>query len=160
MEEEKQSTDTVNTITNHELLVLLEKSGHFLYHRRNGRGGQRRILILLDRWENEHGNEEGMSQQKLQKRLGIRSGSISEILGKMENSSLIRKARLSSDHRKICIFLTDEGREKLERMREECRRQETLLFQRLTAEEQTELGRIMEKLLTGWAEDFSFSNTL
>ncbi|MCD7738441.1 MAG: MarR family transcriptional regulator [Lachnospiraceae bacterium] len=151
METEKPSE---GSDPNHELLTLLEKSGHFLYHRRNGRCGQRRILTLLDRWEKEHGAEEGMSQQELQKRLGIQSGSISEILGKMENSGLIRKARQMSDHRKICIFMTDAGRERLERKKEENRRQETLLFQHLTPEEQAELQRIMEKLLTGWAEDF------
>ncbi|MCD8067866.1 MAG: winged helix DNA-binding protein [Lachnospiraceae bacterium] len=153
MGEERQP---VSPDPNHELLVLLERSGHFLYHRRNGKCGQRRVLILLDRWEREHGAGEGMSQQELQKRLGIQSGSISEILGKMENNGLIRKTRQATDHRKICIFLTDAGREKLERKREENRRQEALLFQHLTAEEQAELRCIMEKLLAGWAEDFGF----
>ncbi|MCD8326616.1 MAG: MarR family transcriptional regulator [Lachnospiraceae bacterium] len=97
-----------------------------------------------------------MSQQELQKHLGIQSGSISEILGKMETNGLIRRARLASDHRKICLFLTDAGRERLERKREEIHSQEALLFQRLTAQEQAELQRIMEKLLDGWSKDFDF----
>ncbi|MCD7864248.1 MAG: winged helix DNA-binding protein [Lachnospiraceae bacterium] len=159
MEEEKQTQSTeysADSSRNHELMILLQQCGHFLYHRRNGGGGQRRILILLGRWEKEHGREEGMSQQELQRQLGIRSGSISEILGKMEAKGLLKKARLSSDKRKICIFLTEEGRDRLESKRAENLRTEAALFQRLTEEERQELRYLLEKLLNAWKTDFDF----
>ncbi len=159
MAEERQGESAVSSSVlslNHELLLLLQQSGHFLYHKRSCRSGQRRILLLLERWEKEHGCEEGMSQQELQRQLGIKSGSISEILGKMEASGLLRKARFSSDRRKICIFLTQAGRDRLESRRAENRRQEEIMFQRLTADEQEELKCLLDKLLSGWEEDFGF----
>ncbi len=159
MEEEKQGESVLSSPVlslNHELLTLLQQIGHFVYHKRSGRGGQRRVLVILERWEKEHGAKEGMSQQELQEQLGIKSGSISEILGKMEASGLLRKARLSSDRRKICVFLTQEGRDKLESKRAENRRQEEIMLQRLSADEQQELKRLLDKLLSGWEEDFDF----
>ena len=159
MEEEKQGENTLSTPVsslNHELLLLLQQTGHFLYHKRSCRSGQRRILLLLERWEKEHGSEEGMSQQELQRQLGIKSGSISEILGKMEANGLLRKARLSTDRRKICIFLTQAGRDRLESKRAENRKQEEVMFQRLSADEQEELKRLLDKMLSGWEEDFDF----
>ncbi len=159
MEEERQGEDAVTSSDPglyHELMGLLQQCGHFLYHRRNGRGGQRRILILLERWEKEHGCEEGMSQKELQRQLGIRSGSISEILGKMEAKGLLKKARLATDKRKICIFLTQEGRDRLESKRAENLRTEAALFQRMSPDELQELKRLLQKLLSAWKEDFDF----
>ena len=143
---------------NEALQSAMERCGHFLYHRRGGRMSQERILRILYEWEEEQKEKEekaqGLSQLKLQTLLGIRSGSVSEIIGKMEAKGLIVKARQETDRRKVSLFLTPLGREELERARLENERQEALLFAALTAGEQKELLGLLEKLLENWQHTF------
>lgn len=90
-------------VEKYELLGLIERCGHFLYHRRGGKRGQGRILkILLTEGE--------MTQKKLQERLGIQSGSMSEIVLKLEGNGLVYRTRDESDKRKIKLKITEAGR--------------------------------------------------
>ncbi len=89
---------------NSELLGKMEKCGHFLYHRRGGKRGQGRILkILLTEGEK--------TQKELQDYLEIQSGSMSEIVLKMEESGLISREKDESDRRKVFIYIEDKGLE-------------------------------------------------
>ncbi len=75
--------------------------------RGGGRGGpgmgQRRVLRLLS-------ETESVSQQSLQEILAIRPGSLSELLGKLENKGLIARTQDEADRRKNFLSITDEGR--------------------------------------------------
>ena len=69
-------------LTRQEILSsLMDYSPHFIHHYLGKRRSQGRILRML----NEHGD---MTQQDLQNLLGIQSGSLSEILAKLESPSL------------------------------------------------------------------------
>lgn len=92
----------------------------------------------------------GLTQQELQKKLGIQSGSISEIVGKMEAAGLLCRRRHERDKRKICLTMTEKGRQTLAAMREEKARKDAVLFAALRWEEQEQLQGLLEKLLDDW----------
>lgn len=68
----------------------------------DGRAGQGRLLgILLD--------HNGITQRDLQDIVVVRSGSLSEVLGKLESAALIERHPSPEDRRLMRVFLTEEG---------------------------------------------------
>ncbi len=135
---------------NKELLHIMEKCGHFLYHRRGGKRGQIKILKLL----NERGS---ITQKELLEILTLKSGSVSETVKKLENQGFIIKKRDNKDKRKINIILTDEGRKFLETQTEVSREQEKVLFTSLSSEEQIQLQTLLNKVFKDWESKFDSS---
>ena len=129
------------------LLRSMEKCGHFLYHRRGGKRGQHRILKIL--WV-----EGKLPQRELQERLGIRAGSLSEILSKLEEGNLILRSKDKDDKRAVILELTQEGQRQLEANREKLREEEQVLFSVLTEAEKEELNRTLIKILSFWEQNF------
>ncbi len=133
-----------------ELLFIMEKCGHFLYHRRGGKRGQLRILRLLT----EHGT---ITQKELLEVLTLKSGSVSEMVGKLETQGFITKERSDTDKRKINITLTDEGRTFLAEKTELMQKQEEVLFDSLTAGQREILKELLSTLLQDWENKFDSS---
>lgn len=132
---------------NKELLGLMEKCGRFLYHQRGGKRGQGKILkILLTEGE--------MTQKELQERLGIKPGSMSEILMKLEANGFIFRTKDEDDKRKINLKITTEGTRFFEDKLQKRMEEEKSLFNALSAEEQELLKGLLSKLLTSWEEHF------
>lgn len=121
------------------LYGLMRKCGHHLYHRKGG-PGQRRVLKILQ----ERGS---MPQRELQDYLGIQPGSMSELIGKLEQKGLLRRAACEKDRRSRILMLTEQGREMTDAVKEE---QE--LFGMLSEEEQEQLRALLIKLLEAWDE--------
>lgn len=133
---------------NDELLETMELCGHFLYHRRGGKRGQNRILRILC-------VEGDISQKELQKRLDIQSGSLSEIVIKMEANGLIERKKQEEDKRNIILNITDKGRDAYEEYRNVIKKQNGVIFDALTDKEQAELLALLSKLLEDWNENFA-----
>ncbi len=134
-------------ISNGDLLRLLEKTGHFLYHRRGGKPGQGRILRLL-------ASREEMTQKELQDSLEIQAGSMSEIIAKLECKGLITKEKKESDKRSVVLRITEEGLRLLEAREQERKRVEEETFVDLDEEEREDLQRILGKLLASWEKNY------
>lgn len=129
--------------TSERLIKKLRQCGHFLYYRMGDKAGQRRIFFaLLERKE--------ILQHELQEILGVRSGSLSEIVGKMEADGLIEKGRSETDGRNFVLRLTERGRLLAERSREEYAGKVALATSCLSAAEQEELLKLLEKLTARW----------
>lgn len=135
---------------NKELLHLMEKCGHFLYHRRGGKRGQVKILKIL----NENGH---ITQKELMETLTLKSGSLSESVKKLENQGFISKEKDEMDKRKINITITNKGREFLENQLYITSSQEEILFNALTSEEQENLKLLLAKLFLDWESKFDNS---
>ena len=135
---------------NKELLQIMEKCGHFLYHRRGLKRGQLRILWLL----NERG---AITQKELLGFLFMKSGSLSETISKLEAQAFIVKERSKDDKRKINISITPEGRDFLNTQLAVNKEQERVLFTALNSEEQAELSKLLTKLLEDWQSKFDSS---
>ena len=136
---------------NNELLDLMELCGHFLYHRRGGKRGQTKILRILA----EQGD---MMQRKIQDILDIKSGSLSEIVRKMEADGLIIREKHEEDKRNIYIKITEKGRVKIEKDLARMKKEEEILFNSLSEEEQKQFYELCSKLLQSWKMSFLPSN--
>lgn len=124
------------------LYGLMRQSGHYLFHHRgNEARGQERILQILSQ-------QDGMSQRDLQYQLGVQPGSMSEILGKMEEKGLITRNRSEDDARRIVLTLTPQGADAAASSQSASAGDD--LFSALTQEEQETLKTILTKLISTW----------
>ncbi|MCC8014609.1 MAG: MarR family transcriptional regulator [Eubacterium sp.] len=130
-----------------ELLNVMEKIGHFLYHRRGGKRGLMRMLRILR-------EKEACSQCELLEILNIRAASLSELAAKTEQKGYIIREKSEEDKRKVVLKITPEGRQWLQEKENETARQEVNMFDCLTEAEQQELFRLLNKLLECWQERF------
>lgn len=127
------------------LSSLMDYSTHFIHHYLGKRRGQGRVLRML----NEHG---AITQQELQCLLGVQSGSLSELLAKLESSGFIRRERDESDKRRVIVSITPEGIEDLRQHEAVRLRRQAVLYDCLDPEEQEEMVRILSKLQKTWEE--------
>ena len=125
----------------HTLGGLLRRCAHIYIHQEGGgHTTQRRILEMLSQRE--------MSQQDLQKELHIQSGSISELITKLEGKGLVLRRRDDQDRRKVTLEITEGGRERI--ARKPVVRSQEEIFSALSAEEQAQLRALLEKLMESW----------
>ncbi len=129
-----------------ELLDDLQKCGHYLHSRKGKKFGQYRILLILSK-------QSGMPQKDLQDFLRIKSGSISEILFKMENSGLISRFKSAEDKRRTIVKLTEVGLKKVKELTEEYESENEELFNCLSDDECVILKNILGKLKSAWLEE-------
>ena len=91
------------TTIDDKLIMSLLDINHVMRALYEGRGSQRRILMVLD----ELGGQ--ITQRELTLRLGIQPGSFSEVAAKLENAGYITRTPSETDRRAINIRLTASG---------------------------------------------------
>lgn len=129
-----------------ELSLKLEKSIHTLFRRmylknRNSRNRtQGKILKVLY-------VKGPMSQKEMQEKLDIQSGSISEIVNKLEKKGLVYRKPDLADRRRVVLYLTEKGRKDVEAFDREYQTHVDSFFLVLEEEEKLELERLLHKLL-------------
>lgn len=126
-----------------ELYHLMRACGHILYHSGFRKTGQARILHILDR-------QGPVSQKELQEDLDIQSGSISEILAKLEREGLIRREKDETDRRKAVVYMTEAGKEHAKKYHES--RKEKDWFAALDPDQRAQLRDLLQVLLASWKE--------
>ena len=117
------------------LRSLLIRAAQSMHHPRAG-ASQELVLRILDR-------EGSPDQQFLLRELRVRPGSLSELLGKLEQKGLIERERSESDRRRVIVRLTEAGRQAL--TPGEISADDP--FAVLTDEEQTALRALLGKVL-------------
>lgn len=136
----------------HEIIRNLRQCGHFLYFKTGGKTGRRRIFyFLLQREE--------LLQRELQDLLGVQSGSLSEILSKMEADGLIEKVRSRRDGRQLVLQLTEAGRREAVESCCKYERQVEKMLSCLSPDQKDALLDTLECLIEHWTildtdEDF------
>lgn len=131
-----------------KLIMLLRDLGHMMRFQHEGKAGQKRILTILS-------EKETITQRDLTERLGIKPGSASEILSKLENAELIVRTQNEEDRRTTDICLTDTGRKLASEALEQRRQQNKKMFSCISEEEKQKLLSLLEKVCTDWREQFS-----
>lgn len=130
---------------NLKLMKTMRMCGHILYHNFSLIESRKRIIFILYKFG-------PMSQNELIKYISIKSGSLSELITKVEKCGLISKQTNNEDKRKKVLILTPLGvneAKKYETKREE---NADLLFSSLTKEEKTTLQKLLDKSLISWKE--------
>ncbi len=130
-----------------QLIWNLRDIGHTMRHISEGKGSQKRVLIVL--------LESGpMTQRELTERLDIQPGSVSEVLGKLESAGLIGRTPSQRDRRTTDIVLTEQGeamaREAYRRRKERHQR----MFEVLSPQEKDTLLALLERVNADWDEKF------
>lgn len=128
------------------LTRLLRFCGKTLHHGMGGRVSQQRILAILYR-------HEVMPQRKLMDIIGIQSGSMSEILGKLEEQGLLAREKNMQDKRNVDIRLTSKGMAEAEQVFRERQEMEHYLFETLEEDEKLQLLTLLEKVKAAWEKD-------
>ena len=132
---------------NDKMIINLRDISHTMRALSEGRGSQRRILIMIL----EAGT---ITQRRLTERLGIQPGSASEVLAKLEKGGLITRTESATDRRTTDIALTDQGKSMAEEaFRQRQTRHEEMLSV-LTEEEKNTLLSLLEKLNNDWRERY------
>lgn len=132
---------------NDRLVMSLRDVSHLMRKQYEGKASQKRILIIL----HESGT---LTQRELTERMGIRPGSASEILSKLESAGLIARSANETDRRNVDVRLTDEGaRQALDAVGQRQRRHQEM-FSCLSAEEQQTLLSLLEKVHEDWEGRF------
>lgn len=125
------------------LIMNLRDSGHRIRFLFEGKGSQKRILIIL----HESGN---MTQRELTERLGVQSGSASEVIKKLESAGLVLRTPSEEDRRTTNIQLTESGRIQAEEALERRKKRHQEMFSCLSADEKNVLLTLLEKLNEDW----------
>lgn len=116
-----------------------------LHQMSDGRGSQKRILTVLLR-------SGKVTQSALTEHLGIKPGSASEVLSKLESAGLIRRTYSDIDRRTIEIELTDSGRLEAELALSEREQRKREMLAPLSIEQQEELLALLDKVIANWKE--------
>lgn len=128
---------------NDKLVINLRDISHTMKFLYEGRGSQKRILIIL----REVGS---ITQRELTERLGIKPGSASEVIAKLENAGLIQRISSEEDRRTTIISLTEEGEKRAVEAQEQRKQRHEQMFFALSDNEKTQLLSLLEKVNADW----------
>lgn len=133
---------------NDKLIINLRDLGHMMGLLYEGKASQKRILIILN-------ESETITQRELTERLGIKPGSASEILSKLESAGLIIRTRNEADRRTTDVCLTDSGRDLAAEAFAQRQKRHEEMFSSLSEEERQELLSLLERVCADWRERYS-----
>ena len=129
------------------LVQQLRDIGHIMRSAAEGRGSQKRILMIVQR-------EGTITQRALTERLRIQYGSASEVLGKLESAGLICRTPNEADRRTTDITLTHAGESAAEEARKERKARQAQMFDCLSDEEKDALTALLEKVNAAWEQQY------
>ena len=130
---------------NLDLILALRDICHVLHQLYEGKGSQTGVLIAL-------GQTGPITQRKLTELLGIRPGSASEVIAKLEYHGLICRSPNPVDGRTVDITLTEEGQRQSIAARQQRIRRHDEMFSCLSEEEKQQLQDLLGKLNRAWGE--------
>lgn len=144
----RQDTNYRSADINDQLIINLRDLSHTMHSLYEGKGSQKRILIVLS----EIGDT--VTQRFLTRHLGIQPGSVSEVISKLEHAGCIKRTPNKTDHRTVDITLTETGRALASEARAQriCRHKQ--MFSCLSADEKTQLLSLLEKINEDWKEQY------
>ena len=137
---------------NNKLIWNLRDIGHTMRHISEGKGSQKRILIILK-------EAKQITQRELTQRLQIQPGSVSEVVGKLEAAGFLVRSPSETDRRTTNISLTEAGRAAAEEAHTQRQERHQQMFSSLSEEEKDTLLHLLEKVNTDWEQKYRQSNT-
>lgn len=133
---------------NEKVIMNLRDLGHTIRFLSEGKGSQKRILIIL----NEVGGS--ITQKELTERLRIQPGSASEVISKLESAGYIKRTPSETDRRTTNVTLTETGKTASVEAREERYLRHEQLLSCLSFDEKNQLLSLLEKVITDWEKRY------
>lgn len=128
----------------HRVARLMHRGRH--HHGEKMHPAQGHVLSMLN-------DKAFVTQKELMNRLAVRSGSLSELLAKLEQRGLVIRMRDEQDKRGFVVMITDRGKALVLEHEQHRREKSESLFSTLTAEERKQLHDILVKLATEWENE-------
>lgn len=132
---------------NDKLIVNLRDLSHVMRSLYEGKGSQKRILIVLDKTGK-------ITQRDLTERLGIQPGSASEVIAKLESAGHIMRIPSETDRRTTDIELTETGKRAAAEAKEQRNKRHEEMLSCLSEEEKDMLLALLEKVNTDWEKRY------
>ena len=133
---------------NDKLIINLRDISHTMRYLYEGKGSQKRVLIVLE----EIGGP--ITQRELTQRLGIQPGSASEVIAKLENEGYIQRTPNETDRRTADVALTGAGKAAAAQAKEERTGRHAQMFSCLSEEEKNQLLALLEKVREDWEKRY------
>ena len=125
------------------LVSNFREIGHTLRAVSEGKGSQKRILVVLSQ-------SGAITQSELTERLGIQPGSASEVLGKLEAAGLITRALSEADKRTTDVRLTEAGEAAAREAYAQRMARNAQMFAFLSEQEKAALLALLERVNEAW----------
>ena len=125
------------------IIFQLRICGHFLHYNMGGKAGRKRILVTLL-------GHQKILQRELQKILEIQSGSLSEMIIKLEADGLIEKVKCDHDGRNLVLQLTEKGTVLAKRFKRDYDQQVEELLSCFSQEQLHQLHDLLGTMLSHW----------
>ena len=132
---------------NNQLIWNLRDIGHTMRRISEGKGSQKRVLMILQ----ENG---GMTQRELTAQLDIQPGSVSEVIGKLEAGGFLVRNPSETDRRTTNILLTEAGEAAAREAHAHRRERHQQMFACLSEEEKGVFLHLLEKLNADWDQKY------
>ncbi|MEQ7193271.1 MarR family winged helix-turn-helix transcriptional regulator [Enterococcus avium] len=129
-----------------QLRFISSASNAFMSTRQKLTGQQRVLAILV--------KEDGLIQNQLAEILDIRPSSLAELMKKMEKSNDVLRKEEEHDKRIKRVFLTENGKQKAQKLSHVGEDMSEAFFAGLTEEEQENFSEYLQKISAGWQEEF------
>lgn len=142
MNDERQALDI-----HAQLVKYLRDIGHMLRGASEGRGSQKRILMIVQRAGR-------ITQSELTERLRIQQGSASEVIGKLEAAGLILRTPNETDKRTANLSLTQAGEAAAHQASQEQQERHAHMFVCLSEEEKAQLASLLQKVDAAWEQEY------
>lgn len=133
---------------NDKLIINLRDISHTMRFLYEGKGSQKRILIVLSE------RDGSITQRELTKRLGIQPGSASEVIAKLESEGYVMRIPNETDRRTIDVTLTEAGKSAAAQARGERDDRHEQMFSCLSEEEKGQLLSLLEKVHEDWEKRY------
>lgn len=132
------------TDINDKLLINLREISHTMRFLYEGKGSQKRILIVLNEIDGS------ITQRELTKHLGIQPGSASEVIAKLESEGYVMRIPNETDRRTTDVMLTEAGKSAAAQARGERDNRHEQMFSCLSEDEKDQLLSLLEKVREDW----------
>ena len=120
--------------------LLIVKFHKFYNGLPKSKDSQGRILKIV-------GSHDGISQKKLQEIVGIKPGSLSEVLLKLEKVGYIERKQDKKDKRCQNVYITQAGRDAFEEIHKAHEEESAHVFDALSDKEKKTLLSLLDKLV-------------
>lgn len=143
---EEQNPMDLERLFRYAARLLMHGSGGHHGHHARYHPAQGRALALI-------GSRGSMDRRELLDILGVKSGSLSELLGKLEHHGLITKTKNPEDKRGCALSITEKGLAMIAQHEHRHAQRSKDAFTILSDEEREQLNAILAKLAVAWEEE-------
>ena len=110
--------------------------------------GQEQIMIAL-------GRDDGQTPGQLAGRLGVRPPTITKTINRLQVQGFVEKRSSESDARQAHVFLTEKGREAIDKIEKSVRKTKKLALKGLDKKEQKALAKLLARIEANLSDDAS-----